>query len=95
MPAPALTFVILAIAALGWQIGRRRALTVAGGPANAHSLHSRPVYFGALTALWCAIPALLLLGLWVLLRGSVVTELVVADLPPELRDLPRTSSPWW
>ena len=85
---PALTLVILAIAGLAWQLGRRRALSVAGGPAKTPSLHSRPVYFGALTVLWCAIPALLLLGLWALLRGSVVTELVVADLPPELRNLP-------
>ena len=88
MSVPALTFLILAIAAVGWQLGRRRAFAVAGGAANARTLHSRPVYFGALTALWCAIPALLLLGLWAVLRGSVVTELVVADLPPELRDLP-------
>ena len=88
MSAPALTLVILAIAGLAWQLGRRRALTVAGGPAKAHTLHSRPTYFGALTALWCAIPALLLLGFWVVLRSSVVTDLVVADLPPELRDLP-------
>ena len=88
MSAPALTLVVLAIAALGWQAGRRRALAVAGGPANARSLHSRPVYFGALTAIWCAVPALLLLFLWILFRGSAVTGLVVADLPPELRDLP-------
>ena len=88
MSVPALTLVILAIAGFAWQLGRRRALAVAGGPAKAPSLHSRPVYFGALTALWCAIPALLLLGLWAVLRGSVVTELVVADLPPELRNLP-------
>ena len=88
MSAPALTLVVLAIAALGWRAGRRRAFAVAGGPANAHTLHSRPAYFGALTAIWCAVPALLLLCLWVLVRGSVVTGLVVADLPPELRDLP-------
>ena len=88
MSVPALTLVILAIAGLAWQLGRRRALAVVGGPAKAHTLHSRPTYFGALTALWCAIPALLLLGFWVVLGSSVVTDLVVADLPPELRDLP-------
>ena len=88
MSVPALTLVVLAIAALGWQAGRRRAFAVAGGPANARSLHSRPVYFGALTAIWCAVPALLLLFLWVLFRSPAVTGLVVADLPPELRELP-------
>ena len=89
MSIPALTLVVLAVAGVGWQLGRRRALTVAGGAANAHTLHSRPVYFGTLTAIWCAVPALLLLGLWVALGSSVVTELVVADLPPELRELPE------
>ena len=89
MSVSALTLVVLAFAGLGWQLGRRRALAVAGGPAKAHTLHSRPVYFGALAALWCAIPALLLLGLWVAMRGSLVTALVVADLPPDLRGLPE------
>ena len=89
MSAPALTLVVLAIAAIGWQLGRRRAFAVAGGPRNAHTLHSRPVYFGALTAIWCAIPALLLLVLWMAFRSSVVTEMVVVDLPPELRELPE------
>ena len=89
MSAPALTLVVLAIAAIGWQLGRRRAFAVAGGPGNAHTLHSRPVYFGALTAIWCATPALLLLLVWMAFRSSVVTEMVVADLPPELRELPE------
>ena len=88
MSVSVLTLIVLAIAAIGWQLGRRRAFAVAGGAANASTLHSRPVYFGALTAIWCAFPSLLLLGLWVVLRSSVVTELVVADLPPALRDLP-------
>ena len=62
MSAPALTFVILAIAALGWQSRAPARPHGRGRPGERHSLHSRPVYFGALTALWCAIPALLLLG---------------------------------
>ena len=89
MSAPALTLVVLAIAALGWHLGRRRAFAVAGGPSRAHALHSRPVYFGALAALWCAVPSLLLLLGWVVFRGPIVTGLVVADLPLELRDLPE------
>ena len=89
MSVPALALVILAITGIGWQVGRRRALAVAGGAAKAHTLHSRPVYFGALTAIWCAIPALLLLCLWLAFRTSFVTDLVVAELPPELRNLPE------
>jgi phosphate transport system permease protein len=52
-------------------------------------LHSRPTYHGALVALWCAIPALLVLGLWLALETQVITHLVVGDLPEPFRSLPR------
>ena len=51
-------------------------------------LHSRPTYYGALTALWCGIPALLLFGLWFGLEDKIITNLVVADLPQAIRGLP-------
>lgn len=83
-----LIFVLTAFGALAWHLGRRRAFAVAGGAGHTHALASRPVYFGARTALWCAIPALIILCLWAVLRSPIVTALVVAELPSELRDLP-------
>ena len=52
------------------------------------NLHSLPGYHGLYTALWAAVPALLLLAVGVTLQGPVITRIVVADLPREVRDLP-------
>jgi phosphate transport system permease protein len=53
------------------------------------TLHSRPTYYGALTALWCGIPALLLFGFWLAFESNIITTLVVADLPEKIRSLPE------
>jgi phosphate transport system permease protein len=63
-------------------------LAVAGSPGNIKTLHSRPTYYGALTAIWCGIPALILFGFWLAFESSIITSLVVADLPENLRSLP-------
>ncbi|MRX49190.1 phosphate ABC transporter permease subunit PstC [Paracoccus sp. S-4012] len=55
---------ILALAALGYGLGRRRAMSLAQG--NPRRLHSRPNYYGWNVALFAAVPALLLLVLWAL-----------------------------
>jgi phosphate transport system permease protein len=63
-------------------------LAVAGSPGNIKTLHSRPTYYGTLTAIWCGIPALILFGFWLAFESSIITSLVVADLPENLRSLP-------
>ncbi|MGV6873649.1 phosphate ABC transporter permease subunit PstC [Pseudochelatococcus sp. B33] len=50
-------------------------------------LHSRPSYHGLLVAIWCLVPALLILGLWVLLGPGVTRSFVMAQLPPEIDTL--------
>jgi phosphate transport system permease protein len=74
--------------AVAYQLGRRRAVTVVGGRDRVPQLHSLPSYHGFYAALWAAIPALFVLGLWIALQSSVVVDLVVADLPPEMQQLP-------
>jgi phosphate transport system permease protein len=83
-----LLFVLLLLSAGGYYLGRRQAFTVAGGAGGIKTLHSRPTYYGALTALWCGIPALLLFGLWQAFEGTIINQLVVAGLPPDLQSLP-------
>ena len=79
---------LLALSSLAYVLGRRRALAVAGTPGNVKTLHSRPTYYGALTAIWCGIPALILFGIWLAFESNIITSLVVADLPENLRSLP-------
>jgi phosphate transport system permease protein len=77
---------LLACLALGaFQVGRRRALALAGGVPR--TLHSHPVYHGYFVALWCGLPALLLVVAWALAGPRVVDALVVGSLPEEVRAL--------
>lgn len=86
-PATILT-ALLILSSAAYYLGRRRAFAVASKRGGIRYLHSRPTYYGALTALWCGIPALLLFGLWFGLEDKIITNLVVADLPQAIRGLP-------
>jgi phosphate transport system permease protein len=78
--------VLLALSAVAYYLGRRRALMVAPG-GEIRNLHSLPSYYGLYTAIWCGVPALLLVAFWLFFESSVITHLVVADLPEETRSL--------
>jgi phosphate transport system permease protein len=88
MPHWVLLFTILLFLVTGYHIGRRRAFQISTDGATVTRLHSTPGYYGALTALWCGIPALLIFGFWMLFESNVVTYLTVSTLPPEIRELP-------
>jgi len=90
MSPTTLIIVLLALSALAYRLGCQRAFAVAARGDGAKRLHSRPVYYGMLTALWCGIPALLLFALWQAYEPMIITKLVVADLPAELRLLPES-----
>ncbi len=81
-----LLIVLLALSAAGYYLGRRRALASAGG--RVRDLHSLPGYYGLLTAIGCGIPALLVVGLWVALEPTLITQQVIASLPADMRALP-------
>jgi phosphate transport system permease protein len=85
MQAPILVLVVLALTSAAYYLGRRRAFTVAQGKLK--SLHSLPAYYGLYVAIWCGLPALLLLAAWVSFEGTIITKLVLAGLPEELRQI--------
>lgn len=87
-PAAILT-ALLILSSVAYYLGRRRAFAVAGKVGGIRYLHSRPTYYGALTALWCGIPALFLFGLWLALEDKIITNLVVSELPQVIRALPE------
>lgn len=87
--APTPLLVVLAgLALLAYAVGKQRALAVVGGPRGIRNLHSLPSYYGALTALWCAVPALLVLVLWVAFQDSIINSLVISHLPADMQRLP-------
>ncbi len=87
MQTSTLILVLLVLAALAYQFGRRRSLAVAGGPRKARSLHSLPSHYGLLTAIWCALPAIAIVLGWQAFDRQIIAERVVAAMPAEVQAL--------
>ncbi|WP_370283937.1 phosphate ABC transporter permease subunit PstC [Pseudooceanicola sp.] len=80
MSASMLLLIVLALAAIGFILGRVRALSSAGG--DSRHLHSLPSYYGWNVALWTMVPALLVLLIW-LVAQPLLIERSVTQLIPE------------
>ena len=63
MPNSWLVLILLTLALLGYVFVRQRAMQAAGG--DARKLHSLPVFYGANAAIFTAVPALILLVIWI------------------------------
>ncbi|SEL89566.1 phosphate ABC transporter permease subunit PstC [Acinetobacter sp. DSM 11652] len=77
--------VLLAIIAIAYQIGLRKSRNLAGQGNNSAALHSRPGYYGALVALWCGIPAFLILIVWNLVEPTILEQVVLNHLPQDIK----------
>jgi phosphate transport system permease protein len=86
-PTPLLV-VLIGLTLLAYAVGKQRAFAVVGGPRGIRNLHSLPSYYGALTALWCAVPALVVLALWLAFQDHIIVRLVTAHLPADVQKLP-------
>ena len=86
MGSPSLILALLGLSSVSYYLGWRRSISLAQG--TVRNLHSLPGYHGLYAALWAAVPALLLLAVGVALKGPIVTNIVVSDLPQEIRSLP-------
>lgn len=78
--------ILAALVVFAWFAGKRRAEKVSvTGEGRKIPLHSRPAYYGMLTAMWCGIPALILYALWSAAAPSIVSSIVLKDLPERLQ----------
>jgi len=80
-----LVVVVLLMSVSAFYLGRQRAYSAVQG--KLRKLHSLPVYYGFFTAIWCGIPALLLVAAWVVTESNVITHMVISDFPQEIKDL--------
>jgi phosphate transport system permease protein len=69
-------------------IGKSRSLALVGGSRGVRHLHSLPSHYGLMTAMWCALPSLAVIGLWLVFQDAIIVRLVVDQLPAGVRDLP-------
>lgn len=74
-----LVLLILGLALAGWVIGRKRALTSVKG--DIRRLHSLPGYYGHIVFLFTAVPALLLIIVWMLVQPALVESTVSGSIP--------------
>jgi phosphate transport system permease protein len=89
MFSPTYTLITLCLLAMGaYALGRKKAFAVAGDRHGLINLHSRPTYYGTLTALWCAVPALIVFAFWTAFESSIITQMVIAELPENIRSMP-------
>ena len=85
MPVFWIVLIVLALAAAGYVLGQSRALTQVDG--DARKLHSRPGYYGWNVAFSTALPALVLMVIWLFLQpaiiGNSVSSTISDDAIPE------------
>jgi phosphate transport system permease protein len=84
MSTSALLLMLTGLAAVGYFAGRYRSLAMVGGARGIRQLHSLPHYYGLYTALWCGLPALLVVVLWAAFQEQILVHLVQATAPPEV-----------
>ncbi|MEL7345901.1 MAG: phosphate ABC transporter permease subunit PstC [Pseudomonadota bacterium] len=71
--------IVLAIAAVGFVLGRQRAFQSAGG--DPREMHSRPNYYGMNVFGMVAVPASLLLAVWVIAQPLLIDNAISALIP--------------
>ncbi len=79
MPTHWLLAIILVLAAAGYAAARARALATAGG--SMRRMHSLPRAYGMTALIWTAVPALLILGAWILIQPVVLEARVAGSIP--------------
>ena len=84
-----LLILLLLLSTVAYYTGRKRAFAVVKGKGGPKVLHSRPGYYGALTALWCIIPAGIIFAAWTMAESNIISDLVLARLPESISSLPE------
>lgn len=82
--------VVLAFAAAGYIAGKRQALALSAG--SGMKLHSLSGYYGQTVALFAAVPAFLLMIIWLLVQPVVVESRINSMIPESLASEPAARS---
>lgn len=88
MATSTLLIVLCIMFGVAYILGRGRSIQLADSVGGVRNLNSLPFYYGTLTALWCAIPSLIALLLWLLFGDKIVQHLLGQQLPESFQQLP-------
>lgn len=78
-----LILVLLALMAIGYQLGMVRSRKVATVYPDVR-MHSRPQHYGMMVGLWAVLPAFFILLLWVWLAPGAISAMVASSLPANI-----------
>ncbi len=76
-----LLLLLVVIIAGAYYMGHRRSFALARPLGGIRHLHSLPFYYAMRTAIWCAIPALVVLGVWLAFDDTLIRNMVMGSLP--------------
>mgnify|MGYP001813906040 FL=1 len=86
MDITTLMLVLTGLSLASFYLGRGRSLAAVAG-AGAGRLHSLPGYYGYFAAIWCLLPALVLVLTWLLVEPRIIVALIIKSLPEAQRSL--------
>lgn len=89
MTPAALLIALLIMSVAAFWVGKTRSLALVGGSRGVRNLHSLPSHYGLMTAMWCALPALAVIGIWLVFQDAIILRLVTDQMPAAMRDLPQ------
>ncbi|MCD1646060.1 phosphate ABC transporter permease subunit PstC [Marinobacter adhaerens] len=75
---------VLVLAVVAYGLAYMRSRAVAAPLGGIRNLKALPFYYAARAALWCAIPALIVLAAWAGFEGKVIQSIVIASLPQDV-----------
>jgi phosphate transport system permease protein len=87
MQSTTLILLLVFMTVAAFYFGRARSLATVGGPGHGKALHSLPGYYGYYVAIWCALPALLVLFVWLAVEPRLVIALLANNFPESHRSL--------
>ena len=80
-----LLIVLLIFSIVAYYVARGRSVAQAQPLGGIRHLHSLPFFYGMRAAIWCALPSILLLVLWLLFDEPIISSLLVGGLPESLQ----------
>ena len=90
MNTSTLVLVGLLLVVTAYFLGKKRSISVAGGLSSSRDLNSLPFYYGALTALWCGVPSILILAGWTMFDDYFIQQIIMQEFPEQVRQLPKS-----
>lgn len=84
MQATNILILLIGFGTVAFYLGRGRSLAIAGPLGGIRKLHSLPSYYGMHVALWCALPSVAILGLWMIFDDPIINSLVIGSVAADI-----------